>query len=125
VDKLKRLQATHIGLRTYYGYYTNISKVVGSTAALLMIRKTMFEKCGYFNEVYQSCFEDVELNLKCLTLGFENLIDGNSVAYHYESQTRGVQQSNDIELKNDYQNGLVPFVNKNYDKLKKYIPILQ
>jgi hypothetical protein len=88
-------------------------------------RKTMFEKCGYFNEVYQSCFEDVELNLKCLTLGFENLIDGNSVAYHYESQTRGVQQSNDIELKNDYQNGLVPFVNKNYDKLKKYIPILQ
>jgi GT2 family glycosyltransferase len=90
-----------------------------------MIRKTMFEKCGYFNEVYQSCFEDVELNLKCLTLGFENLIDGNSVAYHYESQTRGVQQSNDIELKNDYQNGLVPFVNKNYDKLKKYIPVLQ
>jgi len=90
-----------------------------------MIRKTIFEKCGYFNEIYQSCFEDVELNLKCLTLGFENLIDGNSVAYHYESQTRGVQQSDDARLKHDFFNGLIPFVVKNSNKLQNYIPIEQ
>jgi GT2 family glycosyltransferase len=125
VDKQKRLRATHNGLRTYYGYHPNTSKVTGSTAALLMIRKTIFEKCGYFNEIYQSCFEDVELNLKCLTLGFENLIDGNSVAYHYESQTRGVQQSDDARLKHDFFNGLIPFVVKNSNKLQNYIPIEQ
>ena len=63
--------------------------------------------------------------MKCLTLGFENLIDGNSVAYHYESQTRGTQQSNDERLKHDYVNGLIPFVVKNGDKLQNHIPINQ
>jgi GT2 family glycosyltransferase len=84
-----------------------------------MIRKSVFEKCDYFNENYISCFEDVELNLKCLLLGYNNYYDGSLVSYHYESQTRNEDPNNMKKLNQDYLNNLIPFVNKNINKLNK------
>ena len=86
-------------------------------------KKETFEKCGMFNEQYISCFEDVELNMCCTLLGLTNYNDGNSVAYHYESQTRGDDPKNMEKLRIDYVKNLLPFVFKNIDKLKKTIKI--
>jgi GT2 family glycosyltransferase len=86
-----------------------------------MIRKSVFEKCGYFNENYVSCFEDVELNLKCLLLGYDNYYDGSLVSYHYESQTRMEDSENMNKLIQDYQKNLLPFVVKHFDKLKSHV----
>jgi len=88
---------------------------------LLMIRKSVFEKCNYFNENYISCFEDVELNLKCILLGYDNYYDGNLVSYHYESQTRNEDPEIIDKMTQDYQKNLLPFVVKHLDKLKNYI----
>jgi hypothetical protein len=73
-----------------------------------------------FNPNYTNCFEDVELNLKCLIIGYKNYISGNCVAYHYESKTR--ERATEKE-KLDYQNNLIPFVRKNLNKIitKLYI----
>lgn len=111
---------THFGINSHYNF-TNKKRVVpGSTAALLMIRKKTFEKVGMFNESYINCFEDVELNLSCILHGFRNYMDNNSVAYHYESKTRGQDPDNIKKLNIDYIERLLPFIIKNLDKLKEF-----
>jgi GT2 family glycosyltransferase len=86
-----------------------------------MIRKNIFEKCGFFNENYISCFEDVELNFMCTILGLTNYNDGSLVAYHYESVSRNTDPKNIEMLQKDYVNNLLPFVVKNLDKIKNKI----
>jgi len=115
------LGVTHDNLKSYYRYSTITKEVTGCTGALLMIRKNVFIKCEMFNEKYISCFEDVELNLKCITLGLKNYISGKSVAYHYESMTRNDDPNNLKKLNEDYTNNLVPFVNQNFEKFKDRI----
>jgi GT2 family glycosyltransferase len=117
----KHLQITHSGIRNYYNYTNTTKEVIGNTGALLMIRKNLFLKMGLFNENYTACFEDVELNLKCIVSGFKNYFVGNSVAYHYESQTRSEDPEDMTKLNKDYLNNLLPFIIKNIDKLKKNI----
>jgi GT2 family glycosyltransferase len=125
VDKNKHLKISHHSLLSYYNFSNVTRKVIGSTAALLMIKKNVFIKCDYFNENYLTCFEDVELNLKCLMIGLDNYCNSNLVSYHYESKTR----NNDIDkikkVNKDYNNLLRPFVSKNYDKLKTHIQIIK
>jgi GT2 family glycosyltransferase len=111
---------THKSLRSYYNYLTNSNFVIGSTAALLMIRKKVFESCGYFNESYQSCFEDVELNLKCIIKGYNNICDSQLVAFHYESQTRNLDENKMNKVIEDSRL-LMPFIGENVLKFKKYI----
>ena len=121
IDKNQSFKISHLNLRSYYSYTLSTKKLVGSTGALLMIRKSVFEKCDYFNENYISCFEDVELNLKCLLLGYNNYYDGSLVSYHYESQTRNEDPEIRNKLTQDYQKNLLPFVVKHFDKLKGHI----
>jgi GT2 family glycosyltransferase len=116
---------THMGLRSYHSKQINPKEVCGNTGALLMIRKNVFEKCGHFNENYISCFEDVELNYKCLINNFENYYDGNLVAYHFESQSRNEDPKNMEKLQQDYINNLVPFVQSNFEKLNNWIVRVQ
>lgn len=118
-----RLVLSHLGFKSYYNYSTSIKNLIGNTAALMMIRKNVFIKCGMFNEQYVSCFEDVELNLKCITIGLENYYSGKSVAYHFESQTRKDDPETQKKQSDDYMR-LVPFINQNIEKIKSKINLL-
>jgi hypothetical protein len=95
--------------------------VFGNTGALIMIRKNVFEKCGGFNEKYTTCFEDVELNAKCLLMGYENYFDGSLVSYHFESQTRGKDETNLKGESLDYSQTLLPFISQNIIKLHNHM----
>jgi GT2 family glycosyltransferase len=121
IDSKNSFQVTHIGLTNYYNYTTTTTEVFGNTAALLMIRKNVFEKCGCFNENYTDCFEDVELNINCLSLGLTNYFVGSAVAYHLESQTRNSDPNKIQKLLYDYNNSLVPCVAQNFNKIKKHL----
>ena len=112
-----QLILTHASLGAYYSYTTGIKEVVGSTAALMMIRKNTFNNAGGYNENYTTCFEDVELNLSVRLLGFKNYYDGSLVAYHYESKTRGKDEKNSRGEQEDYNKFLLPFVKNNKNKL--------
>ena len=92
--------------------------MLGNTCALLMIKTLVFKQCGMFNENYINCFEDVELNLNALLLGYENIFDGGLVAYHYESSTRNDDEDNNKKMAIDYHERLIPFINKNFEKIK-------
>jgi GT2 family glycosyltransferase len=90
-----------------------------------MIKKDVFIKCDYFNENYTTCFEDVELNLKCLMLGLDNYCNSNLVSYHYESKTRNNDVDKVTKESEDYKNNLIPFIIENYKNLKTHIPIIK
>ena len=97
-----------------------ISSVIGNTAALMMIRKDMFIKLGMFTEIYDYCWEDVDLNIRIKLSGLDNFINGNCVAYHYESKTRDIDTENKLITK-QYNEILLPFIKENFDKLKNNI----
>jgi GT2 family glycosyltransferase len=124
IDKDNNFRLSHNGFSSYYGYSLNLIDVVGNTAALMMIRKKVFEKIGGFNEKYSECFEDVELNFECLRIGLTNYMDARLVSFHYESQTRNQDILKNKRTNNDYSNLLFPYFKKNINYIKKYlIPI--
>jgi len=119
--KSNRILISHKNLRHYHNHSIDETVTVGNTGGLMMIKRTLFNSIGGFNESYQSCLEDVELNLTLLTKGLKNITCGNLVAYHYESQTRN-DDENDVEKsKNDYKDRLIVFISNNLNKLKKHI----
>jgi GT2 family glycosyltransferase len=117
INNDKKLGVSHKNSGSYYSYSLGINKNFGNTAGLMMIRKFTFEKSGFFNENYDVCFEDVQLNATTLLLGLENYCDGNSVAYHYESQTREKDEETKNLETNDFLKKLLPFLIKNFNKL--------
>lgn len=112
VDDQKRIQVSHKGLFSYYSY-DNYETVIGNTGAFLLISKELFKNIGGFNEKYIECFEDVELNLKCLVYGKDNIFVGDGVCYHYESMTRNNNNDKISRLQSDYINNLLPFLKIN------------
>ena len=121
LDKNKNFGVSHINLKNYYKFSVGLNNVIGNTAALMMIRKELFETCGGFNENYKSCFEDVELNAVCLNKGYLNYCDSSLVAYHYESLTRNLDVEKKENQNSDFINILVPYFTNNMSKLNKYI----
>ena len=122
--KNNSIEVGHVNLYNYYNYITGVKETFGNTGGLLMIRKNLFESLGYFNENYISCFEDVELNIMCLSRGLKNYHNSDCVAYHYESQTRNEDPENLKKLSFDYHNNLIKCIDSNIDKIKKYITII-
>jgi GT2 family glycosyltransferase len=115
------IMPTHFNLYSYYGNNLMDCEVVGNTGALLMIRKNTFIKLGCFNESYTTCFEDVELNIKCVASGLKNIVSAKSIAYHFESQTRTKEKHVlDMEM-NDYYRLLSPYIQQNLSKITKYV----
>jgi GT2 family glycosyltransferase len=106
----RRIRISHKGLGSYYNYHPINTNVFGNTAAFMMMRKDMFDKIGGFNQGYLECFEDVELNIDCLTRNLKNVFVPDAVCYHYESQTRKDDPDKLKREGEDYTKRLMPIV---------------
>jgi len=114
LDKNGNIGLTHVDLNKTNDYSTHVNyRSIGNTGAFLMINKKLFNFLGQFNENYIECFEDVELNFKCLISGLKNITACDSVAYHLESVSRNKNENKLKNLNKDYYNTLVPFYNEN------------
>jgi GT2 family glycosyltransferase len=74
------------------------------TGACLLIRPGVFAEVGGFDDRYWNGNEDVDLCLKVRELGWDVVYRGESVVYHYESQSgpeRFSQVEHNIKLFND------------------------
>jgi GT2 family glycosyltransferase len=119
-NKEKKFIVDHKNKKNYFNFNTHINETIGNTAALMMIRKNTFISNYMFNEKYNSCFEDVELNVLLKTKGLKNYTDSSLVSYHKESKTRTIDKElNDIMT--DYMGTLNNFLINNLDKIKKDI----
>jgi GT2 family glycosyltransferase len=58
------------------------------TGACLMMRKSLFEDLGGFDETMPIGFNDTDLCLRIRAAGYRILYDGATMLYHYESATR-------------------------------------
>ena len=119
-SKDNKLNLSHINFKNYYNYNNNTKEVIGNTGGLMLIRKNVFENIGLFNENYLSCFEDVELNIKLVSINLKNYVCSKCVAYHYESQTRKENLEEQDKMIVDY-NKLIPVINNNWEKIKEKV----
>jgi len=108
------IHLSHYGLKSYYNYHRETKKnILGNTAAFMMISKNLFLDIGGFNTSYNECFEDVQLNIECINRNKVNIFVGESVCYHYESQTRKKSEDKLKRESEDYANRIIPFIINN------------
>lgn len=63
------------------------------TAACLMTKKSVYEQVGGFTEALTVAFNDVDFCLKVRTLGMLVVYQPRAEAYHYESKSRGSEDT--------------------------------
>lgn len=125
VNKSNHLRLSHRGIQSFYNYEPRmVYNVFGSTGAFLMINKEQFNKTK-FNEKYNECFEDVELNIRQILDNKHNIFCGDAVCIHHESLTRG-EGKQQRETK-DFNETLIPLIQQNFqnEKIKKYLILMQ
>lgn len=67
----------------------------GVTAACMMVSKEKFNVVNGFNEKIAVAFNDVDFNLKLLDKGYYNVFLPQVELYHYESKSRGLEDTPD------------------------------
>ncbi len=79
-----------------FGYYNRL-KIVQNlsavTGACLMMRKELFTQVGGFDESYPYAFNDVDLCMKIRDKGYLIIFTPHAELYHYESKTRGYEDT--------------------------------
>lgn len=63
------------------------------TAACMMIKKQIFDEAQGFEEALSVAFNDVDLCLRVRKLGYLVVYDPYVELYHYESKSRGAEDS--------------------------------
>jgi O-antigen biosynthesis protein len=74
----------------YRGWLRIVHNISAVTGACLMIRRSIFDEAGGFNEQFAYAFNDVDLCLRVRTLGYLNVWTPYAELYHHESATRGL-----------------------------------
>lgn len=79
-----------------FGYYNRL-KIVQNlsavTGACLMMRKEVFDQVEGFDESYPYAFNDVDLCMKIRDKGYLIIFTPHAELYHYESKTRGYEDT--------------------------------
>lgn len=86
------------------------------TAACLMIPRHVFERVGGFDENYEVAFNDVDFCMKIRNLGYLIVFTPYAELYHYESKSRGVEDT--PEKRKRFENEVRLFQSKWKDKLE-------
>ncbi|MBE9191777.1 glycosyltransferase family 2 protein [Gloeocapsopsis crepidinum LEGE 06123] len=63
------------------------------TGACLMCRREVFAEIGGFDETLAVAYNDIDLCLKMSNLGYRNIYLPHVVLYHYESKSRGYEDT--------------------------------
>lgn len=63
--------------------------MLGVTGACLLVKKTIFEKVGGFDETLAVAFNDVDLCYKIYEEGYYNVVRNDLFLFHHESLSRG------------------------------------
>jgi GT2 family glycosyltransferase len=74
--------------RSYLGGLVSTRNYSAVTAACMMMRSTIFEQVGGFDERFAIGFNDTDLCLRVGALGYNIVNDAETAFYHHESATR-------------------------------------
>ncbi|MCS6851286.1 MAG: glycosyltransferase family 2 protein [Gemmataceae bacterium] len=111
----------HLGFpRNSYGYFSRLvttQNVAGCTGACLMMRKSVFEEAGRFDERFMITYNDIDLCMKIRQRGYRIVWTPHAELYHYESTTRGIDQEDPIKQARLHSEGSL-FVSRWKDALE-------
>ncbi|MEL6787566.1 MAG: glycosyltransferase [Cyanobacteria bacterium J06607_15] len=77
----------------YFSQLVSTNNYSAVTAACLMCRRQVFEEVGGFETDLAIAFNDVDFCLKIASHGYRNIYLPHVVLYHYESKTRGYEDT--------------------------------
>lgn len=77
------------------------------TAACMMVRKELFQTVSGFDEIFSRAYNDVDLCLRISQLGFRNVWTPFAELYHYESKSRGYDESEELIAINEIERQLM------------------
>ncbi len=77
----------------YFARLNLIQNISAVTGACLMVKKTIFYEVGGFDPNLKVAFNDVDFCLKVREKGYRNLWTPYAELYHYESKTRGYEDT--------------------------------
>ena len=89
VGPAHKLQFAHDKEDHYFGQNRGVHDMLGVTGACLLVRKTLFEKVGGFDETLAVAFNDVDLCYKIYEEGYYNVVRNDLFLFHHESLSRG------------------------------------
>lgn len=82
----------HLMPRGHFGYFGRAAlaqNVTAVTAACLVVKKSIYEEVGGFDETLAVAFNDVDFCIKVREAGYRNVYTPFAQLYHHESATRG------------------------------------
>lgn len=89
VGPAHKLQFAHDNEDHYFGQNRGAHDMLGVTGACLLVKKTLFEKVGGFDETLAVAFNDVDLCYKIYEEGYYNVVRNDLFLFHHESLSRG------------------------------------
>ena len=89
VGPAHKLQFAHDTEDHYFGQNRGVHDMLGVTGACLLVRKTIFEQVGGFDETLAVAFNDVDLCYKIYEEGYYNVVRNDTFLFHHESLSRG------------------------------------
>lgn len=123
-----------VGLRKVKDGYLHKSAIQlnysAVTAACLMVKRELFERVGGLTEELAVAFNDVDFCLKIRSLGYLVCYNPYVIAYHYESKSRGSEDSpekqkrfhGEIDYMREHWNEILikgdPYYNINLSRIK-------
>jgi GT2 family glycosyltransferase len=78
------------------GYFSRllcVSNYAAVTAACMMSRRDVYDQVNGFDETLKVAFNDVDFCLKIREQGYQNILLPHVVLYHYESKSRGLEDT--------------------------------
>ncbi len=102
VHKLQYKEDDHV----YFDHANDLDRdVLAVTGACLMIRASVFKDIGGFDESFAVAFNDVDICYTLYEKGLYNVIVNTTHLWHYESLSRGDDESRDkiLRLQNERQ----------------------
>jgi len=114
----------------YHGHNTINYDMLAVTGACMLIRKSVFEEAGCFDETFPIAYNDVELCFRLYERGYFNVQVNEAVLIHHESLSRGQDTSSEkqkrlaVDKKRLYErhallNAQDPFYSPNLVQWKK------
>lgn len=100
----------------YFNYVNMLNTYSALTAACFMVRTSVFDEVGGFDESFGTEYNDVDFCLKVKDAGYQNLYVPHCELYHYESISRGHPHSTSESYKKHIKE-----VNLFRKKWKKYV----
>jgi GT2 family glycosyltransferase len=100
----------------YFNYVNMLNQYSALTGACFMVRTSVFDEVGGFDESFGTEYNDVDFCLKIIEAGYRNLYVPHCELYHYESMSRGHPHSTSESYKKH-----VKEVNLFRKKWKKYV----